>query len=102
MRKTILSFVSLSLLVGCSDYEKERKLIRELKEKQSFSEVQANIPDNCKLSYAGTVYLKESIDPSRIFYVTCGDKVTISESHEVSRGKYKDTQSDITILEKSE
>ena len=66
-------------------------------EESSMAYTQSKLPDGCKLEYAGKVVLTGEHYDSRIFYVKCGDTVTISESHEVQQGKITTTQTDVTI-----
>ncbi len=67
---------------------------------QDMNAVQARLPENCQLTFAGRVRVEGSVHPSRIFYTVCGDTTTVSETHAVTNGKATINQTDVNIITK--
>jgi hypothetical protein len=69
---------------------------------QDMNAVQARLPENCELHYAGKVRVEGSVhtSPSRIFYAVCGDTTTTSETHDVPSGKATVPLTDVTVVTK--
>ena len=66
---------------------------------QSFAYAKSKLPEGCNLGYVGNVKVENQFSESRIFFVTCGDITTTSETHEVRVGKNTETVNDITVTQ---
>lgn len=65
----------------------------------SIAYTQSQLPEGCKLGYAGSVKVAGGYHDSRIFYVTCGNTTTTSETHEEQEGKNTYPQTDVTVTQ---
>jgi hypothetical protein len=91
MKRFVFAALALSLgLVACTSPEDQANDI---------ARVQASLPASCKLNFAGYVNtVGDGGDPSRIFYVVCGDIVTTSTTYDVSHGKTSSVYTDVTVI----